>query len=272
MPIDLNNAPEQRADGVIPEGTFAKVKMTIKPGGVTVDHMDPIDNELFRASTSSDVVMLECEFIVLFGPHSRRKFPAFGSGQFFTVAGGQIDEKGVSKGWSITFGLLKAILDSAIGLQPKDDSPSAKAKRMMRGIRDFDQVEFVAKIGVEIGDDAPGGGKYPDKNKIIRAVTPDEPEWQIVMGGGEAPAKPSNVTGGSQPAASRAAPAQHEQKPAWQAQAAPAAAPATAAPAPGAPSWASTPAPVGQQPGPAVQPAVAPAAPPAPSGPGWLNG
>lgn len=248
MTLDLNNAPEQRADGIIPDGTFAKVKMTVRPGGVTVANMEPIDDGLFTASTSiredgrpSDVKYLDCEFIVLFGPHSRRKF-----WQIFTVAGGQVDEKGVSKGWNITFGDLKAMLDSAIGLQPKDDSPGARTKRMLRGIADFNQIEFVAKIGVELGKDAPGGGKYPDRNRLAHVVTPDEAEWQTVMGGGEAPAKPSGG-GGSQSAASRAAPAQHEQKPAWQAQAAPAAA---------APAAAGT-----------QQQAPAPL-----SGPNWLNG
>jgi hypothetical protein len=256
MPLDLNNAPEQRADGIIPDGTFAKVKMIVRPGGVTLPNMDPIDNGLFKASGSSDVTMLDCEFTVLFGPHSRRKFF-----QYFTIAGGQVDEKGVSKGWWITFGLLRAILDSAMGLQPKDESPDAKRKRWLRGIHDFDQIEFVAKIGVEVGGEAPGGGKYPDKNRLTHVVTPDEPEWQIITGGGEALAKPSGV-GGSQPAASRAAPAQREQKPAWQAQAAPAAAPAVAqAGLPTSP----------QPPGPVAQPS-APAAPGAPSGPAWLNG
>jgi hypothetical protein len=260
MPLDLNNAPEQRADGVIPDGTFSKVKMTVRPGGVTLPNMDPIDNGLFKASTTSEVQMLDCEFVVLFGPHSRRKFF-----QNFTIAGGQVDEKGVSKGWHITFGLLKAMLDSAIGLQPKDDSPSAQMKRRLRGIRDFDQIEFVAKIGVEAGGPAPGGGRYPDKNRLAHVVTPDEPEWHVVNGGGEAPAKPSGG-GGSQPAASRAAPAQHEQKPAWQAQAAPAAA-GLAGSIGGAP--ATLPGLPLSQPAPTVQPAAAPAAP---SGPAWLNG
>jgi hypothetical protein len=220
--------------------------------------------------------MLDCEFIVMFGPHSRRKFL-----QFFTVAGGQVNEKGVSKGWLITFGLLRAMLDSAIGLDPKDESPSAKTKRMLRGIRDFDQIEFVAKIGVDAGklvdEDAPEKGRYPDRNRLAHVVTPADEEWRIVMGGGEAPAKPSG--GGSAPAASsRAAPARQEQQPAWQAQAAPAAAPQVpqaAAPAdagPAAPSWGQPSQPAAQDPV-AAPPQPAGAGPaPVPTGPAWLNG
>jgi hypothetical protein len=284
--LDLNQAPEQRADGVIPDGTFAKVKMTIRPGGETVPEFSaPIDATLFRASTSSDVSMLDCEFIVMFGPHSRRKFQ-----QNFTVAGGQVDEKGVSKGWNITFGLLRAMLDSAIGLDPKDDSENAKRKRRLRGISDFDQIEFVAKIGVEPGklvdENAPEKGRYPDRNRIAHVVTPADEEWRIVMGGGEAPAKPSGG-GTAQAAASRAAPARQEQQPAWQAQAAPAAVPmppAQAAPAytvPEPPSWsqpaAQGPAGAPPQPGlplgtvPQPAPAGAPGQAPA-AGPDWLKG
>jgi hypothetical protein len=293
--LDLNQAPEQRADGVIPDGTFAKVKMTIRPGGETAPEFSaPIDATLFRASTSSDVSMLDCEFIVMFGPHSRRKFQ-----QNFTVAGGQVDEKGVSKGWNITYGLLRAMLDSAIGLDPKDDSENAKRKRRLRGVRDFDQIEFVAKIGVEPGklvdENAPEKGRYHDRNRLVHVVTPDEEEWRIVMGGGEAPAKPSGG-GTAQAAASRAAPARQEQQPAWQAQAAPAAVPmppAQAAPAytvPDPPSWSqpSQPAvqsPVGAPPQPAgpvaqpglpLQPAAGIPAGAGPAqvttGPVWLNG
>jgi hypothetical protein len=220
--------------------------------------------------------MLDCEFIVLFGPHSRRKFV-----QLFTCAGGQVDEKGVSKGWNITYGLLKAMLDSAIGLDPKDESPDAKKKRMLRGIRDFDQIEFIAKIGVEAGklvdENAPEKGRYPDRNRLAHVVTPDEEEWRIVMGGGEAPAKPSGANAGTaQAAASRAAPARQEQQPAWQAQAAPAAAPV----APAAPSWSQPAAqgPVGAPPQPglplgtAPQPAPAGVGPDPAIGPPWLNG
>ena len=106
---------------LIPDGTFAKVKMTIRPGGV--NGSTPIDAGLLKASQSSDAKMLDCEFTVVAGPYARRKF-----WQNFTVAGGKLDEKGQSKGWNISKSAFRAMIDSALGLDPKDESPAAKAE------------------------------------------------------------------------------------------------------------------------------------------------
>ena len=67
--------------------------------------------------------MLDCEFTVVEGPYARRKF-----WQNFTVAGGKLDEKGQSKGWNISKSTFRAMVDSALGLDPKDESPAAKAE------------------------------------------------------------------------------------------------------------------------------------------------
>ena len=61
------------------------------------------------------------------GPYARRKF-----WQIFTVAGGKVDEKGQSKGWNISKSTFRAMIDSALGLDPKDESAAAKAKRVIR--------------------------------------------------------------------------------------------------------------------------------------------
>ena len=76
---------------LIPDGTFAKVRLTIRPGGV--NGATPADAGLVKASRSSDTRMLDCEFAVVDGPHARRKF-----WQSFAVAGGNLDEKGVNGG------------------------------------------------------------------------------------------------------------------------------------------------------------------------------
>ena len=55
------------------------------------------------------------------GPYARRKF-----WQNFTVAGGKVDEKGQSKGWNIAKSAFRAMIDSALGLNPKDESAAAK--------------------------------------------------------------------------------------------------------------------------------------------------
>jgi hypothetical protein len=90
---DLNDVEPHHGSELIPDGTFAKVAMTIRPGGV--DGQGELDKGLLKASNTpgSDVLSLDCEFTVMEGPHARRKF-----WQLFTVAGGKVDEKGASIG------------------------------------------------------------------------------------------------------------------------------------------------------------------------------
>ena len=71
---DLNDAQPQMGPigELIPDGTFAKIKMAIRPGGV--NGATPMDAGLLKASQSSDAKMLDCEFTVVEGPFARRKF------------------------------------------------------------------------------------------------------------------------------------------------------------------------------------------------------
>ena len=88
--------------------------------------------------------MLDCEFTVVEGPYARRKF-----WQNFTVAGGKLDDKGQSKGWNISKSTFRAMVDSALGLDPKDESPAAKQKRVIQGLKQLDGIVFAARIMVE---------------------------------------------------------------------------------------------------------------------------
>ena len=246
MSFDMNDAEPQKSGELIPDGTFAKITMTIRPGGT--DGQSEIDRGLLKASNApgSDVLMVDAEFTVAEGPHVRRKF-----WQMFTVSGGKVDEQGVSIGWKISKGSFRAMIDSALGLDPQDMSEAAKSKRILRGLADLSGITFVAKIKVEPSDDP----RYGDSNKLDRVVLPSEPEWRKVMDGEVLAPSPS--TRARPKAASPASPA----APAW-------GQPAASPPASAAPAW-SRPA----QPGtaPATAPAATPAATPAPSGPAWLN-
>ena len=246
MSFDMNDAEPQKSGELIPDGTFAKVTMTIRPGGT--DGQSEIDRGLLKASNApgSDVLMVDAEFTVAEGPHVRRKF-----WQMFTVSGGKVDEQGVSIGWKISKASFRAMIDSALGLDPQDMSEAAKAKRILRGLADLNGITFVAKIKVEPSDDP----RYGDSNKLDRVVLPSEPEWRKVMDGEVLAPSPS--TRARPKAASPASPA----APAW-------GQPAASPPASAAPAWSRS-----AQPGtaPATAPAAAPAATPAPSGPAWLN-
>ena len=238
MTFDMNDVAPQQSGDLIPDGTFAKLRMSIRKGGS--DGMSEVDRGLLKASNQpgSDVLMLDAEFTVMEGPHARRKF-----WQNFTVQGGKLDEQGQSIGWKISKGVFRAMIDSALGLNPEDMSEAARARRVLRGLADLDGIAFVAKIQIEPSR-TPG---YKDANRLDHVVLPTAPEWQKVMAGETVPAQPSQRTRPAAVAAQPAAPAWGQPQPAA---------------APSAPAWAAA----------SAQPATEPAAAQkTPGGPAWLN-
>src|SRR4029079_18672279 len=183
---DLNDAQPQMAPmgELIPDGAFAKVKMTIRPGGL--NGSTPADANLLKASQSNDAKKLDCEFSVLAGshvpqklwqnvtawPYVRRKF-----WQNFTVAGGKLDDRGQSKGWNISKSAFRAMVDSALGLDPKDESAAAKQKRAIQGLKKLEGIVLAPRIMVEPASDT----KYKDQNRLANVVVPGEPQYAAVM-------------------------------------------------------------------------------------------
>jgi hypothetical protein len=238
MPFDMNDVEPQASGDLIPDGTFAKVVMTIRKGGT--DGMSEVDRGLLKRSNQpgSDVLLLDAEFTIAEGPYARRKF-----WQNFTVQGGKVDEQGQSIGWKISKSIFRAMIDSALGLNPSDMSEAAKARRVLRGLADLDGISFVAKIQIEPSRNP----AYKDANKLEHVVLPTAPEWQKVMAGEMVVAQPAHK---SRPAAAPAQPT----TPAWGQGEASSAVPA-------APAWAASPA----------QPVAAEPAPTPAAGPAWLN-
>jgi hypothetical protein len=142
------------------------------------------------------------------------------------------------------------MIDSALGLDPDDNSEEAKAKRRLRNLADLDGITFVAKIAVEPNNDP----RYPDQNKLDRPVLPNEKGWRAVMNGEELPPSPSRPRSAKNSAGNTPATG----KPAWGQQAASTAQHAATA----AGQRPATP-PLGQDAG-SSQPAK-------PAGPAWLN-
>src|SRR5579885_1272542 len=69
---DFNDAEQQQTFDLIPKGTVARVRMTIKPGG----YDDPVQGWTGGYATQSfetGSVYLACEFVVLEGEYARRK-------------------------------------------------------------------------------------------------------------------------------------------------------------------------------------------------------
>jgi hypothetical protein len=222
---DLNDAPEQRQDGIIPDGVYCPVRMTLRAGGENFPGCSEHDIGLCKASLHSDAMYLDAEFEVLAGPHAGRKF-----WQIFTVYGGKVGEDGVSKAWNISKATLRAMIDSALGLDPKDKSDATKAKRNLRGFRDLDGIEFFARLGVERGGETPDGGQYRDRNRIDHVIVPGELHYPALKAGQEVAPAPSAATGN---AAARPSAPPVQAKPPWQQDAPAAAVPPAAA----GPSW-----------------------------------
>lgn len=199
---DFNDARQNT--NLIPKGTIAKVRLTIRPGGFNDPAQGWTGGYAKRGATGA--VYLDAEYTVLEGPYAKRKI--------WSMIG-LYSPKGPDWG-NMGRGFVRGILNSARGLSDKDTTPDAQNARRISGLGDLDGVEFVARI--DVGTDANGD----EKNDIRQAVTRDHKEYAAVMGGVAAP-----VGYGAAPAANYApvpAYAATPQQPAYAAQ------PAEAAP------------------------------------------
>ena len=159
---DFNDA--QSNANLIPKGTLAKVRLTIRPGGFDDPSQGWTGGYATRGSTGA--VYLNGEFTVLEGPYARRRI--------FTLIGLH-SPKGPD--WAnMGRSLVRGMLNSARGISDKDTSPEAQAARRINGFADLDGLEFVARI--DVGTDAMG----EDRNEIRAAVTPDHRDYAQVMG------------------------------------------------------------------------------------------
>jgi hypothetical protein len=165
---DFNNAENQSSFDLIPAKTPVRVRMTIKPGGFDNPHLGWTGGYVTRNSTTG-AAYLNCEFVVLEGPYAKRKV--------WSLIGLH-SEKGPE--WAnIGRSFIRALLNSARGIHPKDDSPAAQSARCIQGFADLDGIEFVARIDVE-RDQRSG----EDRNVIRTVLQPDHPEYATLMGAG----------------------------------------------------------------------------------------
>ena len=159
---DYNDASQN--PNLIPKGTIAKVRLTIRPGGFDDPSQGWTGGYATRGSTGA--VYLNGEFTVLEGPYAKRKI--------FTLIG-LYSPKGPDWG-NMGRSFVRGMLNSARGISDKDASPQAQAARRIGGFADLEGLEFLAKI--DTGTDANG----EPKNEIRMAVTPDHRAYAAAMG------------------------------------------------------------------------------------------
>lgn len=170
---DFNDADNQSSFDLIPAKTHAKVRMTLKPGGVDNPHMGWTGGYATRSQTTGSVY-LNAEFVVLAGPFARRKV--------WSLIGLH-SEKGPE--WAnIGRSFLRAALNSARNIHPQDQSPQAQQARCIQGFQDLDGLEFVVRIDVEPDQ------KGEHRNQIRTVIQPDHPEYAALMGQTSLPVAP----------------------------------------------------------------------------------
>jgi len=165
--FDFNNAEPQRAMGdLIPDGTIVLLVSNLRPG-----QHGPGG---FLKLANSGAAMLDMEFTVDGGEHDRRKLWEN------WITDGETD--GQQKAASITRSRVRALLESAYGINPGDDSEEAMAKRRLNGWGGIDALKFCAKIGIETGGlkdkmAGPQSERYADKNKIKAILVPGDVDY-----------------------------------------------------------------------------------------------
>jgi hypothetical protein len=202
---DFNDA--QQNANLIPKGTVARVRLTIRPGGFNDPAQGWTGGYAKRGTTGS--VYLDAEYTVLEGQYARRK--VWSMIGLYSAKGPEWGNMGRS--------LVRGILNSARGLSDKDNSPEAQNARRISGFADLDGIEFVARI--DVGKDSNG----EDKNDIRQVVTRDHKEYAAVMGAmmapmgyqqapAYAPAAPQPQQGYVAPQPQPQPPVYHQQQPA----------------------------------------------------------
>jgi hypothetical protein len=136
--FDFNSASEQTSFDLIPKGTVVRVRMTIKPGGFD-DASQGWTGGYATRNDNTGSVYLNCEFVVMEGEYARRKM--------WSLIGLHSPKGPEWANMGRTF--VKAILNSARGIHPGDNSPAAQNARRISGFADLDGIEFLGKVDWE---------------------------------------------------------------------------------------------------------------------------
>lgn len=152
--FDFNNA-EPQSFGLIPKGTIARVKMTIKPGGYN-DHNMGWTGDYATNNPTSGAIYLSVEFVIAEGQYAKRKVWSLIG--LHSPKGLQWANSGRS--------FIRAILSSSRGFSEKDNSPQAISARRIKSFAELDGIEFTARIDVEVNNDE-------ERNVIKFAITKD---------------------------------------------------------------------------------------------------
>jgi hypothetical protein len=163
---DFNDAEQQTSFDLIPKGTLAKVRMTLKPGAhddASRGWTDGYATESFDTGS----VYLAAEFVVLEGEFVKRKL--------WSNIGLHSSKGDTWANMGRTF--IRAALNSAYGKLPTDLSPEAQNVRRISSFAGLDGIEFVVRIDVEKDN------KGENRNVVKQAIEPDHKDYARLMSG-----------------------------------------------------------------------------------------
>jgi hypothetical protein len=132
--------------------------MSVRSGGHGPDGV-------LTKSRGTGVLYLNTMLVITEGIYAwRRIYHRFGIQAY--EPGNTWVEKGLSQ--------LRAILESARGIMPSDNSDVAKEKRKVASYKDFDGLEFLIKVGIEV----PKNPQYKTENRVLSIITPNMKEYR----------------------------------------------------------------------------------------------
>jgi len=159
--IDFNGAEEQRegTGSAIPEDSIIPFKMTIRPPKAGKEG----DKHALFCKSGKGNEYIDCEF------EAQGTFEGRKVWQNFTLVGSDQAAK-------ISMRTLRAIVESARGISPKDASPQATAGRQLADWYDMNGMLFLAKVGCKVELSAKDGNHYIN-NEFKKIITPDDDEY-----------------------------------------------------------------------------------------------
>jgi len=157
---DFNTASPQRSFEVIPANTIATLQITVRPGNAGAGGW-------LRRSKDGLSEALDLELTVVQGEYAKRKvWP------LLTLSG---TTDGHAEAARISQSKIRAILESARGVQPDDKSEAAVHARRIADYGELNNLRFIARIGVE-----PAKSGFKAKNTLEEVITPDRMDWYHV--------------------------------------------------------------------------------------------
>ena len=196
MSIDFNQAEEQRerAHGPVPAGSRVLLEMEIMKPRNESQQMP------FVAVSSKKLYMLWVELRVVSGTYEGVKWRE----NWLLPEGQQRVQltQGQKTGCRISFSRMRAIIEAARRIAPKDTSPQAASRRNINSWLDMNGMRFPARVGIADDGREYNGRIYYD-NTLAAVVTPDKEEYDALMHGGEFINPDGSVVGKNAPAQSQ---------------------------------------------------------------------